>query len=213
MGLKFLDGNGEGNTADAANAIDFAVDHGARVINASWGGPAFSMALYQRSGAPTSTACSSWRPPATTASTPTPRRTTRRLRPAEHDLGRGHRPLRPAAGLLQLRREERRPRRAGRRRVLDRAARVRPERLRGFQRHVDGRARSWPAPPRCTCPSSRRRPPTRFAARFSSTVDRLPTLAGKTVTGGRLNLAKRARRRIAVDQVHSATRRRPPPSR
>jgi subtilisin family serine protease len=46
MGLKFLDGNGEGNTADAANAIDFAVDHGARVINASWGGPAFSQALY-----------------------------------------------------------------------------------------------------------------------------------------------------------------------
>jgi subtilisin family serine protease len=46
MGLKFLDGNGEGNTADAANAIDYAIDHGARVINASWGGPAFSMALY-----------------------------------------------------------------------------------------------------------------------------------------------------------------------
>jgi subtilisin family serine protease len=46
MGLKFLDGNGEGNTADAANAIDFAVDHGARVINASWGGPSFSHALY-----------------------------------------------------------------------------------------------------------------------------------------------------------------------
>jgi subtilisin family serine protease len=46
MGLKFLDGNGEGNTADAAAAIDFAVDHGARVINASWGGPAFSQALY-----------------------------------------------------------------------------------------------------------------------------------------------------------------------
>jgi subtilisin family serine protease len=46
MGLKFLDGNGEGNTADAASAIDFAVDHGARVINASWGGPSFSHALY-----------------------------------------------------------------------------------------------------------------------------------------------------------------------
>ena len=46
MGLKFLDGNGEGNTADAANAIDYAVDHGARVINASWGGPSFSHALY-----------------------------------------------------------------------------------------------------------------------------------------------------------------------
>jgi subtilisin family serine protease len=46
MGLKFLNGDGEGNTADAANAIDYAVDHGARVINASWGGPAFSQALY-----------------------------------------------------------------------------------------------------------------------------------------------------------------------
>ena len=46
MGLKVLDGNGEGNTADAASAIDYAVDHGARVINASWGGPAFSHALY-----------------------------------------------------------------------------------------------------------------------------------------------------------------------
>ena len=46
MGLKFLDGNGEGNTGDAASAIDYAVDHGARVINASWGGPAFSHALY-----------------------------------------------------------------------------------------------------------------------------------------------------------------------
>jgi subtilisin family serine protease len=47
MGLKFLDADGEGNTADAANAIDYAVSHGARVINASWGGPAFSLALYQ----------------------------------------------------------------------------------------------------------------------------------------------------------------------
>jgi subtilisin family serine protease len=47
MGLKFLDANGSGNTADAANAIDYAVSHGARVINASWGGPAFSQALYQ----------------------------------------------------------------------------------------------------------------------------------------------------------------------
>ena len=46
MALKFLDENGEGNTADAANAIDYAVAHGARVVNASWGGPSFSQALY-----------------------------------------------------------------------------------------------------------------------------------------------------------------------
>jgi large repetitive protein len=47
MALKFLDKNGEGNTADAAEAIDYAVAAGARVINASWGGPAFSQTLYQ----------------------------------------------------------------------------------------------------------------------------------------------------------------------
>ena len=46
MALKFLDENGEGNTADAANAIDYAVAHGARIVNASWGGPSFSQALY-----------------------------------------------------------------------------------------------------------------------------------------------------------------------
>ena len=47
MPLKFLDANGEGNTADAAMAIDYAVAHGARAINASWGGPAFSQTLYE----------------------------------------------------------------------------------------------------------------------------------------------------------------------
>ncbi len=47
MALKFLDEDGQGNTADAANSIDYAVSHGARVINASWGGPALSQALYQ----------------------------------------------------------------------------------------------------------------------------------------------------------------------
>jgi subtilisin family serine protease len=46
MALKFLDEQGEGSTADAAEAIDYAVSHGALVINASWGGPAPSQALY-----------------------------------------------------------------------------------------------------------------------------------------------------------------------
>ena len=46
MALKFLDQNGDGNTADAAAVIDYAVDNGAKVINASWGGPAFSHTLY-----------------------------------------------------------------------------------------------------------------------------------------------------------------------
>jgi subtilisin family serine protease len=47
MALKFLDRDGSGNTADAAEAIDYAVQHGARVINASWGGPSYSLALYR----------------------------------------------------------------------------------------------------------------------------------------------------------------------
>ncbi len=38
MPVKFLDSNGEGTTANAVAAIYYAVNHGARVINASWGG-------------------------------------------------------------------------------------------------------------------------------------------------------------------------------
>ena len=41
MPLKFLDANGNGSTDEAVSAIYFAVNHGARVINASWGGVAF----------------------------------------------------------------------------------------------------------------------------------------------------------------------------
>ena len=37
MALKALDSTGAGTDVDAAEAIHYAVDHGARVINASWG--------------------------------------------------------------------------------------------------------------------------------------------------------------------------------
>ncbi|MEO5969534.1 MAG: S8 family peptidase [Bdellovibrionia bacterium] len=39
MALKFLSGEGDGTTADAIRAIDYAVSHGAKVLNNSWGGP------------------------------------------------------------------------------------------------------------------------------------------------------------------------------
>jgi thermitase len=42
MPLKFLDSNGNGSTDDAVSAIYYAVEHGAQVINASWGGIAGS---------------------------------------------------------------------------------------------------------------------------------------------------------------------------
>ncbi len=38
MGVQFLDSTGSGTDTAAALAIAYAVDHGARVINASWGG-------------------------------------------------------------------------------------------------------------------------------------------------------------------------------
>jgi subtilisin family serine protease len=45
MALKFLDGQGNGNVADAIVAIDYAIAHGAKVINASWGGAPYSKGL------------------------------------------------------------------------------------------------------------------------------------------------------------------------
>lgn len=38
MGLKFLSAEGSGTTADAIRAIDYAIEHGARVLSNSWGG-------------------------------------------------------------------------------------------------------------------------------------------------------------------------------
>ncbi len=45
MGLKFLDGDGFGTTADAIQAIQYASSKGANVINASWGGGGYEQAL------------------------------------------------------------------------------------------------------------------------------------------------------------------------
>lgn len=46
MPLKFLDKDGSGTTSSAVNAIYYAVDMGAKVINCSWGGGAYSRALH-----------------------------------------------------------------------------------------------------------------------------------------------------------------------
>lgn len=45
MALKFLCADGSGSTADAIRAIEYALEHGAHIINASWGGRARSRAL------------------------------------------------------------------------------------------------------------------------------------------------------------------------
>jgi subtilisin family serine protease len=46
MALKFLDSTGAGTTSSAINAIYYAVDKGAKVINCSWGGGGYSRALH-----------------------------------------------------------------------------------------------------------------------------------------------------------------------
>ena len=45
MPLRFLDGSGSGNTADAISATLYATANGAHIINNSWGGGGFSQAL------------------------------------------------------------------------------------------------------------------------------------------------------------------------
>lgn len=45
MPLKFLDSNGVGSTSDAIEAINYAVNNGAKVLNNSWGGGSYSQAL------------------------------------------------------------------------------------------------------------------------------------------------------------------------
>lgn len=47
MPLKFLDSNGTGDTTAAIKAINYAVDHGAKIISNSWGGGGRSELLNQ----------------------------------------------------------------------------------------------------------------------------------------------------------------------
>lgn len=47
MAVKFLSANGTGTVADAVRAIDYAVQMGAHIINASWGGAGYSSILAQ----------------------------------------------------------------------------------------------------------------------------------------------------------------------
>ncbi|MDP9291901.1 MAG: S8 family serine peptidase [Verrucomicrobiota bacterium] len=46
MECKFLDSTGSGYTSDAITCIDYARQHGAQIINNSWGGGGYSQALY-----------------------------------------------------------------------------------------------------------------------------------------------------------------------
>jgi subtilisin family serine protease len=47
MACKFIDPNGDGSTSDAVACIDYARQHGAKIINASWGSIAFTSSAMQ----------------------------------------------------------------------------------------------------------------------------------------------------------------------
>ena len=46
MACKFLGADGQGNTSDAITCVNYAVAHGARILNNSWGGSGYSQGLY-----------------------------------------------------------------------------------------------------------------------------------------------------------------------
>jgi len=46
MALKFLGSDGSGDSASAIQAIDYAINKGAKIINASWGGDSYSRSLH-----------------------------------------------------------------------------------------------------------------------------------------------------------------------
>lgn len=46
MSLKFLNAEGKGDTKNAIRALDYAIKNGAKIINNSWGGGAYSQAVY-----------------------------------------------------------------------------------------------------------------------------------------------------------------------
>lgn len=47
MALKFLGSDGSGDSASAIQAIDYAINKGVKIINASWGGDVYSRSLHE----------------------------------------------------------------------------------------------------------------------------------------------------------------------
>ena len=129
MALKFLDAAGSGTSSDAINAIEFAIqakrvrDRRAnlRVLSNSWGGGGFSQALLDEIVRRTRTTCCSSRRPATTASNNDVRRSIRPLHRAERHRGRRDDHTDAPRLVLELRRHDGPPRRAGREHPLDHA--------------------------------------------------------------------------------------------
>ena len=153
MALKFLDSHGDGDLADAVEALRYATSMGVRITNSSWGGGPFSQAMFDAIKA-----ADAQRRAVRCGGREQQRRQrrgaclSRLVRRSERDRRRGHRPGRCARVVLEPRPDERRSRRARDPGLLDRPRRC----VRLGHRHLDvvsargrhGRARSGCLPER-----------------------------------------------------------------
>ena len=151
MALKFLDSHGDGDLADAVEALRYATTMGARITNSSWGGGPFSQAMFDQSeGGRRQRRAVRCRSRQQQREQRRSARLSRLLRRSQRHLSRGHRPGRCSRVVLEPRPGERRPRRAGNSGLLDRPGR----RLRLGHRHLDvGSARVRHGGARSSCVS------------------------------------------------------------
>ena len=157
MALKLLDSHGDGDLADAVEALRYATAMGARITNSSWGGGGFSQAMYDELKAADAAGAlfvaAAGNSGADNDAAP---RLSRLLQRSERDRGRGHRSGRRSRVVLEPWAHERRRRGARDTGLLHGPRR----RLRLGHRHLDvcsardrhGRARS-------SCVSRLRRAP------------------------------------------------------
>ena len=185
MSVKFLDARGRGGTADAVDAIDYAVREGRE-------GPQLLVRHRRRSRAPSRArsrtprrrARSSWWRRATTATTSTAAVVPGGVHRRQHPDGRGDDVPTTARRLLELRRHVRRRGRAGVS-ILS----TLPGGGYGAMTARRWPRRSSPVPPRC-CARPTRAPPTASCAPPCVSMATPAALEGKVVYGGRLNVER-----------------------
>ena len=184
MPIKFLNASGSGTTSDAVDAINYAALMHVRVMSNSWGGGGFSQALFDAMQAASDSGIV-FVAAAGNASTNndfTPNYPVE-LRRAEPDRRRGDRSQRPARGFLELRPDHGRPRRP-RCRHLQHGPGNNYTSLNGTSMatpHVAGAAALVISRfPGIT--------PAALRTLLLDRADRIPALAGRTVSGGRLNV-------------------------
>ena len=185
MPLKFLDANGNGSTDAAVSAIYYAVAHGAKVINASWGGVDYygplgdAIAYANAHNVVFVTAAGN----DGTDNDVVPELPGQLPRAQRAQRG-GRRPGRQPGQLLELRRVDGRPRRA---RGRTSSARCRPRSCPAAWRASSGTSMSAAYVSGVAALVASVNPyltAAQIVQRIDSTTKILPSLIGKTISGG-----------------------------